>query len=169
MSGCSSLASNNNLFAHFSVFSVHLFSTVSLTTGLDLLGYSSYYSPSSVLSTPATVDSATLHSCPPCRRWMSSLTYTHIQLFALCERLFTVLFIAIASIYHRLLPLGVTVFFSIVLYFIVYEAGGHCCFSYLASCCIQLYCLRSLQFHIQLAIFHGLVAVLAGCSHCLVV
>ena len=58
-----------------SVFSC--FSTVSLTTGLDLLGCASYYSPSSVLSTPATVDSATLRSCPPCRRRMSSLTYTH--------------------------------------------------------------------------------------------
>ena len=43
-------------------------------TGLDLLGYSS--SPSSVLSTPATVDSATLRSCPTCWRRMSSLTHT---------------------------------------------------------------------------------------------
>ena len=49
---------------------------MSLTNGLDLLGYSAYYSPSSVLSTPAAVDSATLRSCPPCGRRMSSLTYT---------------------------------------------------------------------------------------------
>ena len=35
----------------------------------------------------------------------------------MCERLFTVLFIAIASIFHRLLPLGITVLFSIVIYF----------------------------------------------------
>ena len=41
----------------------------------------------------------------------------HIRLFAVCERLFTVSFIAIASVLHRLLPLDITVLFSIVLYF----------------------------------------------------
>ena len=91
-----------SLFAHFSVLQCHR------------LGFST--SPSSVLSTPATVDSATLRSCPPCRRRMSSLTHTSRTFVRRVRTIIYCIDYRSRSVHHRLLPLCITILFSIVLY-----------------------------------------------------
>ena len=63
-------------------------SVLLLITGLDLLWTMASTHPSttsSVLSTPATVDSAALRSCPKCRRRMSSLKHDSHTICSQCR------------------------------------------------------------------------------------
>ena len=83
MSGCPSLASNNNLFAHFSVFSIQLYSTVSsLITDLDLIDDGFDFSSTDFI---CDVDSAALRSCPNCCRRMSSLKHDSHTICSQCR------------------------------------------------------------------------------------